>query len=144
MLHHSVSMLASENDHMMWCGDFNWHHLLWDEERNSHLLMAGASTAMQPLITLLEDHNMVMLLPKWIPTLQSMSTKNWTRVDSVFATHNTEPLIVVCDTDPRQWGPGTDHIPVLTTLDLKIPMAVVASHKNYRAEDWPKFRNALM
>ena len=58
MLHHSASMLALENDHMMWCGDFNRHHPLWDEERNSHLLTAGASSAAQPLIALLEDHDM--------------------------------------------------------------------------------------
>ena len=73
-----------------------------------------------------------------------MSTKNWTRVDNVFATHNTEWLVMVCDTDPRQQGPGTNHVPVLTTLDLGILTAVVASHRNYRAVDWPKFQNALM
>ena len=52
--------------------------------------MAGMSFATQPLIDLLDDHNMVMLLPKGIPTLQSMAMKNWTRVDNVFATQNTE------------------------------------------------------
>ena len=79
MQRHSTSVLASESDHMMWCGDFNRHHPLWDEERNGHLLTAGASTTAQPLITLLEDFNMVMLLPKGLPMLQSMVTKNWTR-----------------------------------------------------------------
>ena len=58
--------------------------------------------------------------------------------------HNTEQLVVVCDTDSRQRGLGTDHIPVLMTLDLEIPSAVEASCRNYRAVDWPKFRNALM
>ena len=101
MQHHTTSVLASESDRMMWCGDFNWHPPHWDEERNGHLLMAGASAAAQPLIALLEDFNMVMLLPKGIPTLQSMVTKNWTRVDNVFAAHNTEHLVVACDTDPR-------------------------------------------
>ena len=88
----SASLLASKDNVMMWCGDFNWHHPLWDEERNSHLPTTGASAAAQPLITLLEDHNMVMLLLKGIPMLQSMATKNWTRVDNVFATHNMEWL----------------------------------------------------
>ena len=114
MQHHTASVLASESDRMMWCEDFNWHHPLWDEERNGHLLMAGASAAAQPLIALLEDFNMVMLILKGIPTLQSMVTKNWTRVDNVFAMHNTEHLVVACDTDPRQRGPGTDHVLVLT------------------------------
>ena len=84
-----------------------------------------------------------MLLPKGIPTLQSMVTKNWTRVDNVFATHNTEHLVVACNTDPRQQGPGTDHVPVLTTLDLEIPAVVAISRRNFRAADWSKFRQML-
>ena len=144
MQHHSVSVLASESDHMMWCRDFNQHHPLWDEERNGHLLTAGASATVQPLIALLEDFNMVMLLPKGLLMLQSMVTKNWTRVDNVFAMHNTEHLVVTCDTDPRQWGPGTDHVPVLTTLDLEIPAAAAMSRRNFRAADWLKFRQTLM
>ena len=85
------------------------------------------SAAAQPLIDLLEDYDMIMLLPKNIPTLQSMATKNWTRVDNVFATQGTEHLVVACDTDPRLWGPGTDHVPILTTLDLEVP-AVAAEN----------------
>ena len=88
MQHHSTSVLASKSGHIMWCRDFNWHHSLWDEESNGHLLMAGASATAQPLIALLEDFDMVILLPKGIPVLQSMVTKNWTRVDNVFTTHN--------------------------------------------------------
>ena len=54
-----------------------------------------------------------------------------------------ERLVVICDTDPQQRGPGTDHIPVLTTLDLEVPAAVAVSRRNYRATDWSKFREAL-
>ena len=32
----------SVNDHMIWLGDFNRHHPLWDEERNSHLFTNAA------------------------------------------------------------------------------------------------------
>ena len=144
MQRHSASLLASENDRMMWCGDFNWHHPLWDEEWNSHLFTSGTSSAAQPLIDMLEDYNMVMLLPKGIPTLQSMAMKNWTRVDNVFTTQNTENSMVICDTDPRQPGPGTDHVPVLTTLDLDVPTAAIKSRRNYRAMEWPKFREELV
>ena len=97
------------------------------------------SAAVQPLIDLLEDYNMAMLLPKDIPMLQSMATKNWTRVDSVFATHNVECLVVVCDTDPRLHGPGTDHVPILMTLDLEVPAGVIENRRNFRATDWSKF-----
>ena len=83
------------------------------------------SAAAQLLIDLLEDYDMAMLLPKGIPMLQSMATKNWTGVDNVFAMHNMECLVVVCDTDPRLRGPGTDHVPILTTLDLEVPARVI-------------------
>ena len=138
-----MSVLASESDHMMWCRDFNRHHPLWDEERNGHLLIAGVSAAAQLLIALLEDFNMVILLPEGIPMLQSMVTKNLTRVDNVFAMYNTEHLVVACDTDLRQWGPDTNHVPVLTTLDLVILAAAATSHRNFRATDWPKFHQTL-
>ena len=84
-----------------------------------------------------------MLLPKGIPTLQSMVTKNWTRVDNVFATNNVEKYVVICDTDPRQWGPGTDHVPILTTLEFTVPAAAIEGQRNFRAVDWPKYREAL-
>ena len=58
------SSLAASGDWMLWCGDFDCHHLLWDEECNSHLFTASASLAVQPLMSLLEDYNMVMILPK--------------------------------------------------------------------------------
>src|SRR6266481_4526292 len=140
---HSADLLASEVDHMIWCGDFNRHHLLWDEERNKHLFMASASAATQTLITLLEDNNMVMLLLKGTPTLQSMATKNWTRVDNVFATANTESAVVICDTDPRLRGPGTDHVPVLTTLSFSIPSKTEEQRRNFRDVDWGNFREEL-
>ena len=103
------SSLTASGDRMLWCGDFNHHHLLWDEEHNSHLFMESASLAVQLLMSLLEDYNMVMILPKNILTLQSLAMGNWTRVDNVFTTANTEELVVVCDTDLGLWGPGTDH-----------------------------------
>ena len=105
--------------------------------------MASASLAVQPLISLLDEYSMIMLLPKDIPTLQSMVTKNWMRVDNVFATPNTESQVVVCDTDPRQRGPGTDHIPILTTLDLAVPVKAEVGCRNFRETDWADFRKEL-
>ena len=116
----AARFLTSEDDRMIWLGNFNCHHPLWDKERNKHLFTASAALAVQPLMSLIEDYNMVMLLPKNIPTLQSLVTKNWTRVDNVFATANMGELVVMCDTDPRSMGPGMDHVPMLTTLDISV------------------------
>ena len=49
---------------MIWLDDFNQHHLLWDEECNSHLFTANNLDATQILLDLLRDHNMTMTLPK--------------------------------------------------------------------------------
>lgn len=69
------TILGTEVNSMMWCGDFNHHHPMWDKECNSHLFTATAHHAAEELISLLADHHMVMTLPRRIPTMQSMSTK---------------------------------------------------------------------
>ena len=88
------------DDGLIWCGDFNRHHAMWDEERNHHLFMASATTEAELLISLLAEFNMTMALPRGIPTLQAMNTKNWTRVDNVFTTENLAESLICCDTDP--------------------------------------------
>ena len=51
----------------MWCGDFNRHHPMWDEERNRHLFTVQALEESLKLITLAADHDMYMALPKIFP-----------------------------------------------------------------------------
>jgi ribonuclease HI len=129
--------------HILWCGDFNRHHPYWDEERNRHLFTARAIREAETLLGLIADHHMVMALPKDIPTLESMATKNWTRPDNVFCTDITEGLLVECSTDPRLRGPGTDHVPILTTIEIPVKKAPTTSSYNYRLTDWDKFREEL-
>ena len=54
---------------MIWAGDFNHHHLLWDKEHNMHLFTTHNLNAAQTLIDLLADYSMTMILPKNFPTL---------------------------------------------------------------------------
>jgi hypothetical protein len=61
---------------MLWMGDFNRHHPLWEAPRNRHLFNYEAAS---PLIDLIANYNMIQLLPCGTPTLQSSSTGNWTR-----------------------------------------------------------------
>jgi hypothetical protein len=63
---------------------------------------------------------MEMMLPKGLPTLEVMSTKNWTRPDNVFCSANLVDKIIRCDTDPSRRGPGADHVPIVTTVELPI------------------------
>ena len=73
---------------MIWPGDFNQHHPLWDEERNSHLFTTNNLDATQILLDLLTDYDMFMALPKNIPTLRATHSKNLTHPDNVFAAMN--------------------------------------------------------
>ena len=104
----------------MWCGDFNQHHPMWDEERNCHLFTAQALEESLKLITLAADHDMYMALPKDIPTLESMSTKNWTRPDNVFCSTGLADSVICCMTSPGLRGPGTDHVPILMALEFPV------------------------
>ena len=106
----STSLHSGDTNHVLWCSDFNRHHPMWDKEQNSHLFMARATMEAEVLLMMAADHGMVMALPKNIPTLESMSMKNWTRPDNVFCSANMEAMLVSCMTDPQLRGPGTDHV----------------------------------
>jgi len=112
---------------------------MWDEERNSHLFMAKALEEACKLLELMSDHDMDMAFPKDIPTLEAKSTKNWTCPDNVFCSMNSVDAIVSCDTNPGLRGPGADHVPILTVLDLQVQRAVTAPVYNFRTTDWDSF-----
>jgi hypothetical protein len=128
---------------MLWGGDFNRHHPLWDEEWNGHLFTAAALEDAHKLIEILVDHDMTMTLPKDIPTLQAMATGNWTRPNNVFVSTNAEQLIVRCNTDPRLRGPGTDHVPILTIIDLPLEWKAPLPSHNFCMTDWKIFNEEL-
>jgi len=65
-------------DSMLWFGNFNWHHPMWDKERNRHLFTSANATAAAILIDLLGAYGMYMALPKDTPTLEAKATKNYT------------------------------------------------------------------
>ena len=132
------------HDHMLWIGDFNAHHFMWEEERNAHLCEpAEAQEVSQQLIELIADYNMQMALPKDRPTLQATSTGNWTRPDNVFCTDHTINIITQCDTKPRRRPPCTDHVPILTVLELEVPSNVHNATHNFKGVDWEEFNEKL-
>ena len=117
---------------------------MWDKEWNSHLFMARAIREAEALFMMVADHSMVMALPKNIPTLESMSMKNWTRPDNVFCSANMEAMLVSSMTDPQLRGPGTDHVPILTTLEFLAACTTAPLSYNFQAMDWDKFNDELV
>jgi endonuclease/exonuclease/phosphatase family metal-dependent hydrolase len=97
----------------IWVGDFNRHHPLWDEIRNQHLFTKKNLDLAQPLLDLLARHSMAMALPRDIPTLRALRSKNFTRPDNVFCSASLLPAYTTGTTDPAKMPPKTDHFPVI-------------------------------
>ena len=95
---------SGKKESVIWLGDFNRHHPLWDEERNTHLFTKNALEATQPLLDMISEYDLHMALPKDIPTLEASSTKNYTRVDNVFCSPDIFDCFIECNTYPH-WHP---------------------------------------
>ena len=66
------------NEHMIWLGDFNRHHLKWDKEWNNHLFTRANLDEAQMLLKAVASYDLTMALPKGVPTLVLMATGNYT------------------------------------------------------------------
>jgi len=86
--------------HLIWLGDFNLHHPMWDESRNSHLFTRSNLDKAQYLIDTMADMDLQMALPRGHPTLQVMSTGNYTRPDNVFISSSLNEVVAECNTVP--------------------------------------------
>jgi len=125
----------------MVAGNFNRHHSWWEDESNSHLTTGEAM--IQPLLDLVYRYNLGMALPPGIPTLQALSTGNWTRPDNVWCFNHTTNLITQCYTNPGLRGPNTDHLPILSELDLPPTRSTPKPYRNFQTTDWKKFTDTL-
>jgi hypothetical protein len=129
------------SDHMLWLGDFNRHHPLWESINNRHLNSSEANV--QPLLDLLHDHDMDLALPMGIPTLET-AAHNWTRPDNVWISHQALNLIISCDTDPSLRPALADHLPIITIIDMPIARSPPKLAPNFKVVDFEKFNTALL
>ena len=105
-------------DNMVWLGDFNRHHPLWDSPSDTRLFTTTNIEAASPLIKLIETHEMEMVLPAGLPTLQTFRSSNFSRPDNVFCSANLPPLFVECDTKPEKRPARTDHFPISGKMNI--------------------------
>jgi exonuclease III len=139
-----AKLYSKDDDKMIWAGDFNRHHPLWEEERNAHLLTNRHVEKATPIIELMAEYDMGMALPRGYPTLEARRTKNWTRPDNIFISDETMDLITRCEAVPRLRGPATDHVPILTSIDIPLDKKTPQPTRNFRMTDWTDFNNALV
>jgi endonuclease/exonuclease/phosphatase family metal-dependent hydrolase len=129
--------------HVIWLGDFNRHYPHWDNHDNTRLFTREAHKATEVLINVVAEAGLEMALPGGIPTHIHNVTKKWTRLDQVFISEHSTELIIRCDTTTLKRGVNTDHLPILTKLDLATEMTEEKTTHNFRDVDWRKFNKEL-
>ena len=97
LMDNRLSLANSNDTHMVWAGDFNRHHLLWDDDKDTHLFTRQVLRDVEGIINLLVEHNMEMVLLKGIPTLQHMRTKKYSRPDNIFCSSTLQPYVTRCE-----------------------------------------------
>ena len=140
---HANMLLGEENYHMIWAGDFNRHHPLWDRDEDIHLFTRQATRDAEGLISLLADYEMEMVLPKGVPTLQHMRSKRYSRPDNVFSTPGLQEMVSSCEVDASLRPASTDHFPIVTKILLPQEHTITAPSYNFREADWDEFRAKL-
>jgi len=129
--------------HIIWLGDFNRHHPLWDDPDDDRLFTPNAVYAAEELIEAIADTGLELALPSGIPMHQHNVTKSWTRLDQVFLSDHSMDMLLSCDTRTDLRGILTDHLPVLTELDLHLGPSTNKPFTNFREVDWEEFHTAL-
>ena len=128
---------------IIWMGDFNRHHPHWDNPTDTRLFTKTAISNAEILISAVAGLGMDLALPSSIPTHLHNVSKKWTRLDQVFISEDHLDSIVTCDTLRDTPGINTDHLPILTTLDLNLTRAPKTSPRNFRNVDWESFEKAF-
>jgi ribonuclease HI/exonuclease III len=132
-----------EDTHVVWLGDFNRHHPHWDDVVDTRLFTNDNIEAAETLIETIADAGLELVLPAGIPTHCHNVTKRWTRLDQVFLSEHSHNILITCDTRADCRGVNTDHLPIVTELNLEATMAKEVTLHNFREVDWERFRAAL-
>jgi len=129
--------------HIIWVGDFNRHHPLWDSPEDMRLFTNEAMDAAEKLIEAIMDTGLELVLPSGIPTHKHNVTKRWSRLDQVFLSTHSKEVLTTCNMLPEQRGINTDHLPILTELRLEVAVTEAKAIPNFHSMNWDDFRDEL-
>lgn len=133
--------IYGDDKHVMWAGDFNRHHRMWDHDDDERLFTPQATDMAASLILMLSEWGMSMALPKGIRTLRHMRSKEESRPDNVFCTDALMDRLLGCDVRTSEQPPKTDHYPIATVFDIKKTINHPKPQPNFREVDWSEFRD---
>lgn len=137
------SILGDDNSYVMWCGDFNRHHPLWDRDEDDRLFTPQALRDASILIEMVANEGLEMILPKGEVTLKHMVTNLYSRPDNVWCSVELAHAVIRCDVDAYLQPPCTDHFPIVTILELPQVRTEPQLSRNFRMVDWEAFNECL-
>ena len=74
------------------------------------------------------------LLPKTPMHIYNVS-KKWSQLDHVFLSEHSFDMLIFCKARVDNLGPNTDHLPIVTKVDLALAKAPVGKIPNFRNVD---------
>ena len=131
------------NAHIIWLGDFNRHHPHWDDPSDTRLFSKEALKVADMLIDVVAEAGLVMALPSGTPTHYHNVTKRWSRLNQVFLSEHSENLLIACDTQTEHRGVKTDHLSILTELNIEANTNKEKQMPNFRKVNWDEFGKSL-
>ena len=84
-----------------------------------------------------------MALPKDIPTLQALATSSHTRLENAFISSQIVGYITRCTMLPDKRLARSDHILVVTEIDISLEEREELPHPNFRFVDWKDVRERM-
>ncbi|KAF5325927.1 hypothetical protein D9611_000195 [Ephemerocybe angulata] len=117
--------------HVIWAGDFNRHHPMWDDDRDDRLFTRKALDDVEELIGFAAEWGIEQVLEKGTPILEHTVRRRSGRGQ------------IICDTRHDLRPPMTDHVPVATILNMKRIEAPETERRNFRMTDWEEFATTL-
>jgi exonuclease III len=138
-----VSTHHNEETHTIWLGNFNWHHLYWDDVSDIRLFTKEVLDKAEKLISAVADTGLDFALPPKIPTHKHNVSKKWSRLDHVFLSEHLQDALISCEVLPDDLRVNTDHLPIVTNLDFSLTKAPAKKIANFQDVNWDKFRKML-
>ena len=129
------------NTKLLLLGDFNRHHSAWEGHANAHL--TSPDRLLNPLLDAVVNMRLEMTLPKGIPTLEARHGGRWTRPDNVWRNADSSSTVLSCEVHAELRPSNTDHLPIVTTLDLNYYPSQDTTRFNFRLVDWEVFRKTV-
>lgn len=139
---HKNTWLVDPSTKIIVLGDFNWHHSTWETRRNAHL--TSQDCLLNPLLDLIVNMHLEMVLPRDIPTLEARNTGNWTCPDNVWRCADSPSPFITCNVRSGLQPVYTDHLPIVSTLDLTYTLTAHQVRFNFKEVDWDTFQERLI